>query len=235
MINMPKNQQPKRRIIADIPVTITKKAIKNCYLRIDPTTAEVRLSAPFGVSEQFIHQFINDKHQWIEQCRQRIIANPPIPTYQYVTGEKHQLWGQLYPLVVYATTGRHQVSLVDHEIHMEVRANTTPNNRQACLLAWYKNLVSAEVEKLLLKWQPRMEQSVSSWQIRNMKSRWGSCHTHRRHIVLNTHLVHKPKACLEYVLVHEMVHLYEYHHNKRFYALMDYYLPDWRQVKQQLQ
>lgn len=228
------NRQPYQQIIAGIPVIISKKTIKNCYLRIDSVTGQAKLSVPNGTKNAFIEQFVASKAQWIKQHQQRIANTAPLPSYQYRTGEQHYLWGRAYPLLVQENIGRQFVFLNDDKIVLNVRLNSQQSNRQKCLSQWYKGVMDAEISALLAKWQPVLNQSVSSWQVRQMKSRWGSCHIHRRHIVLNFSLVHKPKICLEYVLVHEMVHLYERYHNKRFYALMDQYLPHWREIKASL-
>lgn len=223
--------QPYQQTIAGISVVISKKAIKNCYLRIDSTTGQAKLSVPNGTKDAFIEQFVSSKAQWIKQHQQRIANTVSPPCYRYETGEQHCLWGRAYPLVVKEGSGRQFATLNDGKIVLNMRSHSQLANRHKCLVQWYKNIMDAEISALVTKWQPIMNQSVNSWQIRQMKSRWGTCHIHRRHIVLNFSLVLKPKACLEYVLVHEMVHLYERYHNQRFYTLMDKYLPHWRDVK----
>lgn len=217
--------------IGELSVQVTRKAIKHCYLRVNAQTGQVRLSAPRRISEQQIKQFIYEKAEWIARHQQRIVATPKVPDYQYISGEIHGLWGEDYRLNVIETSGRHHVVRENDELHLFVRRNTHRVNRKKALMTWYAQQLDSEITRLSAKWQPIMQQSLNSWQVRQMKSRWGSCHIQRRHIVLALALIHYPKTCLEYVFVHEMVHLYERYHNARFYALMDHYLPQWRERK----
>ncbi len=216
-------------------IVVSRKPIKQLYLRIDPRTANIKLSAPRQISYRAIEQFVIDKQDWIKKHQARILAQEKIINKQYVSGEILLLWGKPYPLKVVERRGRHGASLTrDGKIQLTIRPNTTMANREKVLKHWYRQQMDLAIATLFDKWQPIMKQTVRSWQVRQMKSRWGSCHIDKRHIVLNLTLVSKPLLCLEYVLVHEMIHLFERYHNARFYRLMDYYLPEWRTYKRQL-
>lgn len=228
-----KTQKKIQQTIAGIEVTIYYKSIKNSYLRICPKSGEVRLSVPLHAHQQQITRFIRDKSAWIERHQEHIQRKTPLSDYHYQAGEVLPLWGKNYPLRIETVTGKHRATLQDSEIYLFIRENTQKINREKVIRQWYRQQMDNAIIKLLAQWQPRMGKTVNSWQIRQMTSRWGTCHIHRQHIVLNASLVEKPPACLEYVLVHEMIHLFERYHNARFYALMGHYLPNW-QVTQQL-
>ncbi|MBU0960972.1 MAG: M48 family metallopeptidase, partial [Proteobacteria bacterium] len=128
-------------------------------------------------------------------------------------------------------SGRHHVSLgSDDRIRLHVSNGTTSLKRIQLLHEWYRAQLKIRIPGLLERWQPRVQRKVSEWHIKKMKTRWGTCNITKSRIWLNLELAKKPEECLEYILVHEMVHLLERCHNKQFYEHMDRLLPMWRNV-----
>ena len=115
-----------------------------------------------------------------------------------------------------------------------VRPQATKEARQNILEEWYREQIKCEVPQLLAKWEPILDVKSGRCFVRRMKTKWGSCNPASCSIMLNTDLAKKPPQCLEYILVHEMIHLREPTHNTRFIALMDAYIPKWRSYRQLL-
>jgi hypothetical protein len=147
-----------------------------------------------------------------------------------VTGEIHYYQGRPFRLEVVEAHGRHVLFTEDDDrMILQVRPGTSRDNRALVLDRWYREQLDLVMPELLAKWQPIIDRNIRSWHIKRMRSRWGSCNITDRKISINLELAKKPVSCLEYVLVHELVHLHERYHNANFRRLMDYYLPDWRQ------
>lgn len=215
----------------DILVIVTKKKMKNMYLRIKEPDGRVYISAPHGTSRKQIEQFIEKNWNWIVKKREEVLVKKP---QEYVTGERHLLWGQEYPLLVERSLKKPMTELRNGEIYLRVTAYSTVEERRKQLDKWYKEQLKKEVEKQKEHWETRVGKQAKEWTFRRMKTRWGSCHVQKEKICLNIQLAEKPYSCLEYVIVHELTHLHETGHNKRFWGLMDKFYPTWRSVKKQL-
>ncbi len=217
--------------IAGIDVQVVRKKIKNLNLAVYPPDGRVRLSVPQHVSDETIQSLIISKFDWIKQKQRVCRAKAPVE-YRYETGEMHLVFGQPCRLTVIERSGKHRVM---HDaagsLQLFVRPETTQFARAKCLDAWYREQLRQRIGELLKLWQPVIGKEVAEFGIKKMKTRWGTCNIHKRRIWLNLELAKKPLACLEYVVVHEMVHLLERNHTRRFHRLMDQFLPDWRQSK----
>lgn len=117
---------------------------------------------------------------------------------------------------------------------MFVRPGTTQEKKQEILHAFYRAELKKLIPELLDKWQPILDVTASAWGIKRMKTKWGTCNIEARRIWLNLELAKKPVQCLEYILVHELTHLLERHHNERFTGLLDQHLPQWRTLREEL-
>ena len=171
---------------------------------------------------------------WIKK-QQGILENQARETTrEIVSGESHYLWGKRYLLEVLPTTGRHRLEVEHRKIKLFVRPNTNFKNQTAVIETFYRNELKREIAKLLAKWQPKMGVTAKRFGVKKMKTLWGSCNTDTASIWLNLELAKKPPECLEYVVVHELTHLLERHHNARFMAHIDNLLPNWRNIKQRL-
>jgi predicted metal-dependent hydrolase len=214
--------------IDGIRIEVIKKLIKNMVIRVYPPDGRVRVSAPMPLSLQQIRHQLESKMEWLRSQRARLQAQPPISYSTMQSGELHYFLGSAYVLNVVDSVHRTEVSLKNNVLELRVKPNTTLLAKQASLKRWYQEQMQILIPSLIEKWQPVMGVVVNGWGIKTMKTRWGSCNTRTRRIWLNLVLIKKPITCLEYVIVHEMIHLLEASHNARFYQLMDHFLPEWR-------
>lgn len=216
-------------VIRDIPVQVVRKPIKNLHLGVYPPDGQVRVSAPEHLTDDNIRLAVISRLSWIRKQQAAFQAQPRQSEREMVSGESHYLFGQRYRLAVIERRGRHEVVVKNNStLQLVVNPGTTPKNRDRVLKEWYRQQLKARIPDLLEQWQPIIGQQVSSWGVKKMKTKWGSCNIQQRRIWLNLELAKKPPECLEYVVVHELVHLLERHHNDRFKALMDEFLPPWR-------
>jgi predicted metal-dependent hydrolase len=215
---------------SDFEITLLRKKIKNINLRIDQE-GNVKVTAPLRIPVQEIQTFINTKYTWILQHRQRLLARPVRKKVQFQPGELHQFLGNLYPFIIHETTEKSKIKLENGQIACYLKTNISVLQQQALLQHWHRQEMNCLVPKLIQKWQPIIGVQIAEWGVKMMKTRWGSCNTLEKRIWLNLLLIHEPIQCLEYVVVHELVHLLEPSHNARFHALMTQFMPDWKVYK----
>jgi predicted metal-dependent hydrolase len=214
-------------------VKVVRKDIKHAYLRVNGV-GEVRMTAPKRMSNRELVAFAHSKLGWIRR-QQRKFKDRPQPTqHKYVSGERFQVWGQTVHLGVVEHKGRHSVGLKGAVLRLIVRPGTSKAKREALIQSWYREALEAAVKPLLARWEPALGVRVARVSFRTMKTRWGSCSTKQRTIRLNTELARLNPEYLEYVLVHELVHLLEPSHNGRYKGLMDKILPGWRSTRKAL-
>jgi predicted metal-dependent hydrolase len=188
----------------------------------------VRISAPKRTSMKTIRAFAISKMEWIRKQQVIVREQERETPFDYVDREVHYAWGKRYLLRVSERDGPPSVGLEGGSMLLQVRPGTERDKRQAVVEDWYREQVKTAVPPLLARWEPRLGVRVERFHVRQMKTRWGSCNPKARTIRLNTELARKPPELLEYLVVHELVHLLEPTHNARFYALMDRYMPDWK-------
>lgn len=218
--------------IDGIPIELLKKPIKNVHLRIYPPDGTVRVSVPLIYNEQLIRQQLYEKRVWIQRQRQRIqkqcsIKEEPI----LQTGTLIPFKGTDYHLIIEEHHGSPHIKINNQWIHCYVPPHSSATQIKAALEHWYKKEMALLIPTLIEHWEQIIPVKVAQWGIRAMKTRWGSCNTRTHRISLNLSLIKKPLICLEYVLVHELVHLMEASHNRRFYALMTQFMPQWQDYK----
>jgi hypothetical protein len=210
-------------------VQVVRKDIKNLYLRVHRPDGRVQVSAPRHVSDDDVRLAVTSKLKWIRKKQSGIYHQPGQSRQKIVSGESHYVFGRRYRLEVVERRGRHEVLLNNQStLSLYVSPGTTRSNRQRVLNAWYRDQMKDRIPALLEKWQIVTGKEAAEWGVKRMKTRWGSCNINRRRIWLNLELASKPVECLEYVLVHELVHLYERYHNDNFKRYMDTFMPEWR-------
>jgi len=222
------------------PISITRKKIKNMYLRVHPD-GTVTVSAPKRASDKVIWDFINSKSDWIVAQREKALnrQNPgqsEARKDKFLTGEIHYLWGQPCKLLVEETTGKSSVEFLENQqnILMHAPANSTTEQRKHLLEEFYRRELKAVVPHLLEKYVAIVGKSPTEWRIRSMKTKWGTCNVRDKRIWLALNLAKKYPKCLEYVIAHELTHLHVPNHSKAFWARMDVYYPEWREVRKLL-
>lgn len=214
-------------------VTLQRKRVKNINLRVR-YTGEVQLSAPTKMPMSIIHSFLEDKRSWIEKHRHRIQELEQKTPQNLITGEYVNFQGTKYELQLHKTPTKQRIELKGNQVHLFLKSGISQASKELLLMKWYRSQMELCLPPLFNKWQLIMGVTVNKITIKRMKSRWGSCEPIKKHITLNLRLIEKPLICLEYVIVHELVHLFETSHNQRFYALMSHYLPNWKEIKKQL-
>jgi len=219
--------------LGDISVHVALKDIKNVHLSVYPPTGRVHISAPKQMSLDTIRVFAVSKLGWIKQQQKKLQAQERETRREYLDRESHYVWGRRYLLKVVEgmPTG---IQLKHSRMVLHVRPGTDHAARQSIVARWYRDQIRAALPGLIAKWEPRVGVKVLRVYVQKMKTRWGSCNPCTRSIRLNTELAKKPHACLEYIVVHEMVHLIERHHNERFRARMDHLTPGWQRYREEL-
>jgi predicted metal-dependent hydrolase len=214
--------------LGDITADVVLKDIKNVHLSVYPPTGRVRISAPKRMSLDTIRVFAISKLDWIKQQQAKLRAQERETPRDYVDRESHYVWGKRYLLTVIEGDERPAIKLKHSQMILRVRPRTEEDKRQAIVEEWYREQIKEAVPALLARWQPFLGVNVDRWFVQRMKTRWGSCNHKASTIRLNTELAKKPPECLEYIVVHELIHLLEPTHNARFVALMDRFMPKWQ-------
>lgn len=226
-----------RRItVSGLAVDVVRKDIKNLHLGVYPPAGRVRVAAPLALSDDAVRLAVIDKLGWIKRQKRLFSKQPRQSPREMVSGESHYFMGRRFRLRVHDHGGPARVTIRGlRMIELFVRPGTTREQREAALARWYRDQLKALIPSLLKKWQPILHVKVRDWGIKKMKTKWGSCSIEARRIWINLELAKKPLRCLEYIVVHEMVHLLERNHGDRFTALMGRYLPDWASRRAELQ
>ena len=220
--------------LGDIAVDVVLKDIKNVHLSVYPPTGRVHISAPQRMSLDTIRVFAISKLDWIKQQQTKLREQERETPRDYVDRESHYVWGKRYLLTVCESDEPPSIALQHSRMLLRARPRTDEAKRQALVEEWYRVQLKQAVPPLLTRWQPRLGVKVERFFIQRMKTMWGSCNHTARTIRLNTELAKKPSERLEYIIVHELIHLLEPTHNTRFVALMDRYMPTWQFRRQVL-
>ena len=220
--------------VADLKVEVERKWIRNIYLRVSPTDARIRISAPVLMSERAIRQFVLAKEAWIRQRLRRVGERQSPTPREYLSGELHYYMGQGYRLQVVHGNGPARVERADDQIILCIREGATKEQRDVAMREWYRAEMKALIAVLVARWEAVIGVKARRISIKRMRTIWGSCN-HRTHdINFNLELMKKPLHCIEYVVVHELLHIIVRLHNDEFKALLTRYLPNWRETKREL-
>ena len=220
--------------LGDVTVDVVLKDIKNVHLSVYPPIGRVRISAPKRMSLDTIRVFAISKLDWIRQQQAKLREQERETPRDYVDRESHYVWGKRYLLTVIESDEPSSIELKHRRMLLRVRPGADETKRQSLVEEWYREQLKEAVPPLLARWQPRLGVRVERWFVQRMKTKWGSCNHKARTIRLNTELAKKPPECLEYIVVHELVHLLEPTHNARFVALMDQFMPQWQYHREAL-
>lgn len=222
--------------INDLDIEVEKKRIKNMYLKVYPPDGRIHISAPYGMSNDRINAFVLARMDWILEARERVRSKYKDfvkAEMQYLDGEAVYFDGCKYNLLL-AEGKKTGISISGSNMIMHVRQGSTMQQRRKILYDWYRKALQDRIGVLLEKWEPVIGVKASGFGIRSMKTRWGSCNIKSARLTFSLQLAQKNLSCVEYVVVHELVHLLEASHNHIFKAYMDKFLPDWRRIKKEL-
>ena len=221
-------------MVEDLSYQVERKKIKNIYIRVLPPDGRIKVTAPRQVSDRMIEEFVGSRREWIMDARKKLLSQPLHKVYTYECGEKHLLWGQEYSLEIVYTKGKPHASVQEDVLLLEVPADGDVVLRQKLVEDLYRRQLKARVPLLMEKYAGIVGKYPDSWGVKNMKTRWGTCNVTDKRIWLNLQLAKFSQECLEYVIVHELVHLYEKGHNVVFYGYMDRFYPGWREIRKKL-
>ena len=220
--------------LGDIRVEVQRKNNKHAHLYVYPPEGRVHISAPLHMGLDALRAFAISRLSWIKAQQRQMRAQPRETEREYLNRESHQVWGRRHLLEVIEVNAAPVVELKHSALVLQIRPGSDEARRGALLESWYREQLRAKLPVLLGKWQPLMGVNVRRILVQRMKTRWGGCNPSTGNIRLNTELAKKPPECLEYILIHELAHLIEPTHNNRFLALMDKFIPHWRQIKDEL-
>lgn len=218
--------------LGEFDADVTLKDIKNVHLSVMPPTGHVRISAPERMSLDTIRVYALSKLSWIKQQQRKFRAQERETPREFLELESHYVWGRRRLLELTEVDQPPAIALTHKALKMQVRPGTDEAKRQSQIEMWYREQLRFAARPLISKWEPIIGVQVERLFVQRMKTRWGSCNSEARTIRLNTELAKKPKSCLEYIVVHEMIHIIEPTHNKRFRSLMDIHLPNWQHLRQ---
>ena len=222
-------------IVGEIVVDVVRKDIKNLHLAVYPPHGRVRVAAPLRVDDEAVRLAVITRLAWIKRQQAKFEAQERQSSREYVSGESHYYLGNRYLLNVVYHDGPPQVVIRNNTtMDLIVRTGSDTREREQVLLKWYRKQLKQVVPPQIAEWEPIIGVQVAEWGVKLMKTKWGTCNIEVRRIWINLELVKKPVICLEYVVVHEMVHLLERHHNDNFKAYMSRFMPQWRLHREEL-
>lgn len=220
--------------LGDIIVDVTLKDIKNIHLSVYPPKGKVRVSAPLRMDLETIRIFTISKLSWIKKQQAKLLKQERETSREYTSRESHYYLGKRFLFKVEVVDTKPFIAIKHNKLIMHVRPNTTIEQKQVMLQEWYREQLKGLIPTHITKWEEILGVKVAEFGIRKMKTKWGTCNGEARRIWINLELAKKPPQCIEYIVVHEMVHLLERSHNKRFIAYMNKFLPQWRHLKEEL-
>ena len=221
--------------VREVDVEVVRKAIKNLHIGVYPPAGRVRVAAPIGLSDDAVRLAVVSRLAWIRKRRAGFIAQHRQSEREFVTGESHYFEGRRYRLDLLESAARPSVRLRNRTVmELCVPPGADRKRKETVMNRWYRGELNARLPALREEWEAKVGVTVREIRIRRMKTLWGSCNAEAGRIWLNLELAKKPPTCLTFVLVHEMVHLLERHHNDRFISLMDAAMPQWRTYRDEL-
>ena len=221
-------------VVSNISVEVIRKNIKNMHLAVLPPDGRVRVSAPTQLTDEAITMFVRTKLGWIKKQQEKFQQQPRQSERQYVSGETLYVWGKQYFLQMEYSYKGNALTLSGDKAILTVRKGSSPRQRGSFVNEWYRSLLKQEVAKYLPKWEKTTGLYCSSWQSKYMTTKWGTCNPTSKKIWLNVQLAKKPIECLEYVILHELAHLKVHNHGPEFTAILDQYMPYWRDHRRRL-
>jgi len=220
--------------LGELSIRLTRKDVKHVHLTVHPPDGHVTLVAPKATRLEVARAYAISKLGWIRKQQAKLAAQAREPARQFVDRESHALWGRRYLMTVVQREMKPFVALDHKRITLTVRPGSGAQKRAKVVHQWHKSLLHEVVPVLIKKWEPKINVKVTGYFLQRMKTKWGSCNHRAGHIRLNTELVKKPKDLLEYVIVHEMVHLLEPTHSERFIEILGKHYPTWRDARAEL-
>lgn len=226
------------KIIVDgITIHVKRKDIKHMYLSLRSPDGRVQVSTPKDIDDETVRSFVASKLSWIKRHLERFKKQNPLSPQKYVSGDGHYYRGKRYVLnVIYQSPPLPNQVRIRSEKYLDlyVRKGSLREQRKRILTEWYRERLKEMIPHLIEKWEKKIGVRINDWGVKRMKSKWGSCNITDKRVWVNLELARRSPLCLEYILVHELVHLLESHHNQKFNSYMDQLLPDWKSLNEEL-
>lgn len=221
--------------IDGLEIEVERKPIKNMHLSVYPPDGRVHLSVPDYLTEGDVRSYVISKWEWIRTQQDEIAAQARQTQREYVSGENHYYFGVRYRLrVSYVTSGANSVEVRGDTMTMRIRKDSTVERRAELMTEWYREQLKEYIGPLVERWAEKLVERDVTWQIKSMKTLWGSCNARRRSLLFNLELARVPKECIEYVVVHELTHLKIQNHSKVFEFLLGQQIPNWKSLRKKL-
>lgn len=220
--------------VAGISIEVLRKNNKNMHLYVLPPDGKVRVSAPYKVDDEAIRLFVLTKIGWVKSKIRDFEYQPRQTAREYVSGESHYLWGNRYRLKLEEGANRNSVITRAGYIVLSVREGSDLSDRERIMNEWYRKALKDRIPEMIERWQERIGVTVIEWQVKNMRTKWGTCNVSEKRVWFSLQLAKKPVECLDYIVVHELCHLLQNDHSAEFAALMDKHLPNWRETQKLL-
>ncbi len=220
--------------LGNIIIDVEQKNIKNIHLSVYPPDGNVKIAAPERMDLDTIRVFAINKLKWIKR-QQEIFRNQERETpREYLSKESHYFQGKRYLLKIIELDTKPKVILTHSQIELYIRPNTFIEKRKEIIEEWYREEMKNTIPKMIEKWEKKIGVKANEFGIKKMRTKWGTCNTEAKRIWLNLELAKKPLICLEYIVVHELVHLLERSHNDIFVKYMNEFMPKWRFYRDEL-
>jgi hypothetical protein len=211
------------------------KNIKNIHLGVYPPTGRVRIAAPLNMNKDAIRLFAVSKLGWIKRHQRRFAEQERISAREYKQRESHYFRGRRYLLHIVEKEAPPKIVLRNKtHIELYMRPGASIKKRHEIMTEWYRLQLKEQIPAIIRKWEKILQIKINDWQVKQMKTKWGSCNIEKKRIWINLELAKKPERCLEYIIVHEMIHFRERHHKDKFLFYMDKYLPNWKKLRTEL-
>lgn len=221
--------------VNNIPVEVEWKQIKNIHLTVYPPDARVHISAPVNMQPDSIRLYIISKLEWIHKRMEMIRSQARQSEREYVSGENHYFKGIRYRLNVVYHQAPPFIKIAGTQfINLYVREGSSTEKRAEILREWYRAELKETLKPLIERWEEILQVKARHWEVKQMKTLWGSCNHKTQRLIFNLELIKKPSHCIEYIVAHEMTHLIERLHNTRFTAILDAHISNWRSIKDEL-
>lgn len=221
-------------IVSGLDIIIERKDIKNLHIGVYPPNGKIRVATPLKLNDESVRLAVISRLSWIKKQQQSFLNQPRQTKREMVSGESHYLFGKRYLLDIKYENVKHRIVKKHTKLELFVKENTSKENRLKVLEKYYREKLSLELDKLILKWEDIIGVKINSWQIQKMKTKWGSCNIEKKKLIFNLELAKVPLDCIEYIVVHEIIHLLERHHNDNFKSILDKHINDWQSRKEKL-
>lgn len=220
--------------IRGIDIDVIYKDIKNLHIGVYPPMGRVRVAAPRRLDDDQVRLAVIQRLPWIKRQRAQLRSADRQSEREMVTGESHYVWGVRRRLKVVERPGRAHVEIDGDRLILYVSAGRNAEQRRTVLDTWYRAQLREAIPGLISAWESKLDTRVPDWIIRRMRTKWGTCNRETRRLTFNVELAKKHPDCLEYIVVHEMMHYFERNHGDQFTELMDDAMPDWRTRRDRL-